>query len=103
MPQGLQVFDPTATHVLVDVTTYVGSFVGSFSTGGAASGTHTDSRMVGRDLVHFIPDTGDSNGYGGPVVTLNATTGAISWAYTYVDDGFPAPPIPNETIYYGGY
>lgn len=102
MPQGLQCWD-AAGNLIIDVTTYVGAFTGSFTTGGVASGSHTDASLIGRSLLHFISDTGDYNGRGGPTITFNASTGTISWQYTYNVSGMTAPAIPNDTIYYGGY
>lgn len=100
MTEGLEVYKPDGT-LLLGVTTYVGMFYGSFSTGGLANGSFTNPKMVGRSLLTFLPDTGLNGSYGGPVITLNPSTGVISWAYTGYNGA--APTIPNETIFYGGY
>lgn len=99
---GLELSD-AAGNVILGATTYVGAFYGSFSTNGQASGSITDTRLIGRVLLPFLTDTGVNGTYGGPLVTLNSATGVISWAYNYSATGTTAPTIPNDTIYYGGY
>lgn len=87
--------------VYLDLTTYAGAFYGSFSTGGQTSGTVTDSRLVGRTLLHFCP-TGVSvngGGFGGPACTLNNSTGVITWSYP----GSSQTNAKNDTVFYGGF
>lgn len=101
MPVGLEVYKSAGGPLLLGITTYVGMFHGVFSTGGSATGSFVDAAMIGRTLLTFLPDTGLYGGYGGPVVSLDSSTGTISWAYPTYSGSSPA--IPSETVYYGGY
>lgn len=83
------------------LTTYTGAFYGSFSTGGATTGTHQDDRLIGRTLLHYVLDM--DNDFGGPNVSLDPATGTITWNYAVSVNGGTAPAPPNDTIYYGGY
>lgn len=103
MGQGVEGYNPVlGAGPIFSETSYAGNFLGSFSTGGQASGSITDARMIGLRLVYFSPQ--NLSFYGGPQVTLNSSTGQISWNYAITVNGnIAAPSIPSETIYYGGY
>ena len=104
MPAGVETYWPNGA-VRISLTTYVGTFYGSFSTGGNVTGSYTDVKMIGRSLLLFI---GDFDGiYGGPTVTLNPTTGEMSWSYDLTTEGgyiaSPTTADRTHTVYYGGY
>ncbi|WP_159829096.1 hypothetical protein [Novosphingobium sp. TCA1] len=83
-------------------TDYTGGFFGSFNTGGASSGTWQDARLVGKLLVTFPSST--LGNYGGPNVTLDSSTGVISWSFgVTATGGANAGSPPDITIYFGGY
>ncbi len=103
MAEGLELYFDDGS-LMLGINTYVGMFNGSFTTNGTASGTHTDTALIGRTLLTFLPDTGLNTAYRGPNVSLNSSTGQISWSYAFATNGGAAmPSYPSETIYYGGY
>lgn len=105
MPAGLQIFDASG-NLIIDYSTRVGRFIGSFATGGAVSGSITDTSIISRVFLHYTPESG-SGIYGGPEVTANTTTGVISWDYIYatIGSGMPTPGPADRihTVYYGAY
>jgi len=102
MPAGLQIFDASG-NLIIDYSTRVGRFIGSFATGGAISGSITDTSIIGRVFLHYTPQSGNGF-YGGPDVTANTSTGAISWNYASTGTiGAPTPADRQHTVYYGAY
>ncbi len=99
---GLQIFDENGNTIL-DTTTYVGRFVGSFNTNGQTTGSFTDTRIIGQRFLHFCPNS--SGIYGGPSVTGNTVTGLITWDFNLNTNGtVNVPPSSRElTIIYGVY
>ena len=100
MPTGLIIRDDYGRTIL-DYTTRVGKFIGSFQTNNEASGSYTDSRTIGYNFFHFIELTDGRTG--GPTVTFNQSLGVISWEYINSSSGEPPLTIPNHTVYYGYY
>jgi hypothetical protein len=83
-------------------TDYAGGFYGSFATGGAASGSIQDVRLVGKLLLAF--PLYSSGNFGGPNLSLDSNTGIISWSFTAsATNGASTGAPPNQTIIYGGY
>jgi hypothetical protein len=100
MAQGLEIYDSSG-NVLITYTTYVGCFLGSFSTG-ASTGSFTNAGLVGRSLLLFNPASSGTN-YGGPNITFDSSTGKVTWTYTMTVTNLTADSYPTETIYYGAY
>lgn len=88
---GDQIFDATASAA---------TLIGFFYTNGQASGSFTDSRLIGRRLISFVPQ--NTSAYGGPTVTVNSS-GVISWQYSISVSGTATPAVPNDLVYYGAY
>src|SRR5690554_2910391 len=104
MPQGLQINDDNGTSV-IDTDTRAGSFFGQVATNGG-NGSITDARLVGRKLCAFAANTGNNNAYGGPFLSLNATSGQLSWRYEITQKDWPNMPGPSfrqHIIFYGAY
>jgi hypothetical protein len=104
MPAGLQIFDASG-NLIIDYSTRVGRFIGSFATGGAISGSITDTSIIGRVFLHYTPGSGIGV-YGGPEVTANTSSGVISWNYTQTTAGGAAGGTSADrqhTVYYGAY
>lgn len=103
MPSGLQIFDASG-NLIIDYSTRVGRFFSSFETGGAVSGSITDSKIIGKVFFYYTPASG-MGAYGGPTVTANTSTGQISWDYSITGN----PPQGGteadrfHTVYYGAY
>lgn len=102
MNAGLQLFDENGTAVL-DITTYVGRFIGSFNTGGQQTGSIIDTKIIGQRFLHICPNS--SGIYGGPNVTADTSTGVISWDFAISINGqVTIPPEDRELlIIYGVY
>lgn len=99
MAEGMRFYNDDGS-VYMDLTTYCGAFLGSFSTNGASSGSLSVPALVGKRLLAFCPQSNlQGQGSGGPVVTLNSSTGLISWAITGTSSGGSS----NFTVFYGGY
>lgn len=85
MPAGLQVFDRNNPgNLLLDTTTRVGTFWGSFSTGGQKTGNIVISSLVGKEAI-FIPIKSGSglSRSGGVALSHNPTTGNVHWETNY--------------------
>ncbi|MBB5709450.1 hypothetical protein [Sphingomonas xinjiangensis] len=100
MTSGVEGYN-SAGQVIFSETSYAGNFVGSFNTGGQKTGSFVDASLIGRILIHFLPQS--ISLYGGPKVTLDPNSGTVTWNYDIQVQGQGAPPIPSETIWYGGY
>lgn len=98
MASGLIIRDDNG-QVILDYTTRVGKFIGSFQTNNQASGSHVDPKTIGYNFFHFVELT--DYGLGGPTVTFNQSLGIISWEY--INSSSAPQAIPNHTVYYGYY
>lgn len=98
MPAGLQLFNESG-QLILDYTTHVGRFIGSFTTDGSVSGTITDARIIGGRFFYIY-----FGAAGGPTVTGNSSTGGIDWLFAALSTGGnPQPTSPQATVYYGVY
>lgn len=100
MPAGLEIYD-TSGAIALDMTSFVGTFIGYFNTGGGQSGSHTDELLINRALVYHV--SGPIDFYGGPTISFNGATGVISWAFVMNVTNMSAPSPPDLRVYYGGY
>ena len=72
MAQGLRFFNDDGS-VYMDLTTYTGAFLGSFTTSGSTPGNITVPALVGKRLLVFSTSANlQGAGFGGPVVSLNS-------------------------------
>ncbi len=102
MPIGLEIYD-VEENPLFSVTTHVGRFLGSFSTGGQQEGSVVDSRIINHSA--FAYTALFSGKIGGPTFTFDNTTGRISWKYSYVVNGTESVNAADmtHTVRYGIY
>lgn len=104
MPVGLQIFNAEG-NITLDVTDYVGGFVGAINTNGRRSGSFTVSSMIGKRFFYFAynPNSIDEANYIPeihPEISFNATTGTITWLYESFSDG---DDQCYADIFYGAY
>lgn len=101
MPTGIQIFD-SQQNLIIDYTTRIGRFLGSFTTNGSKSGAITDPLLVGQDVLVWPRDTLDA--FQGAEISFNKGTGTISWTFSMNVDGLAVvPPYPQKKYYYGAY
>lgn len=112
MTVGLQVLMPNG-KVGLDLTNTIPVMLGYFDTSGAANGSHTDSRAIGKELFYFcfyrglgIDGTLHDNS-GGVRCFKPRGSGVISYAYTLSFSPAQNSNITNNTrrhrVYYGVY
>ena len=69
-----------------------------------ASGSFTDTRLIGKTLFYFTLSTESTlSFFGGPNVTLNPDTGVVSWSYNNRFVGTVGGSYMRHRIVYGGY
>lgn len=105
MPAIFEIYDPTTLALTLDLGDRVAQWYGSGSTGGALTGSFTDTKLIGRTAMAFaLSNTSVDSVYGGPDITVNATTGVVSWSYAGTVSGFTPPATERDhTIYWGHY
>lgn len=100
MPSGLRVW--RNKKLVIDSSSRVGKFLGSFTTDGNTTGNFVDVNIIGKTFFYYAisPD----GLYGGPGVVANSGSGSITWDYTITISGSSATPADRvHTIYYGYY
>lgn len=94
--EGLQIFNDDMTLQL-DVTSRIGIFVATLSTGGNTSGSTVIGELAGRNSFFFPVNLGsDRNAYGGPVVTIDKATGTVRWQFS-TSQGSGSVVVPNAS------
>lgn len=100
MAIGLRVRDETG-NIILDYTTRVGKFIGTYQTNGASTGSFTDTRLIGKQFFYFI--TNPSGQIGGVVAASNTLTGVVNWSYPVTASGVAPPSATSDIMYYGYY
>lgn len=104
MPTGIYI--DHGNGYVIDMTQRFGSFLGFIDTNGGASGSITIPELIGRNLFHVTQYNGTAAHTwtsGGVHVTLNKSTGLLSWTFLAVDNMTVAPEQRYYRIYYGGF
>lgn len=98
MPTGIQIWD--GSNLIVDTTTGLGVFVGTFSTGGAKSGTTTIPSLIGKTPIYTTVKSGFGlSNSGGIYISFNPSTGVFNWDTNDVSNGTITQD--TYTVFYG--